>query len=153
MVDIIEKNGVVNIKNSSGGGILLDGKKPITEDEVINVLNKRYPIGSKYIFPTGSENPASDIGGDWIKVASNLKLSLGLSVGSYIVENGNFIFKNGYNNVLPLVGNAGVNPGMYLDTAGHSIGASNLKYHTGLSSITTLSEENLIIVDVWKRVG
>lgn len=86
MVDIIEKNGVVNIKNSSGGGILLDGQTPITLENIYKTI----PIGQEIILYT-TEHPVNLYGGgDWEQICECFTFA-----GSKITyDNNNNVIKN-----------------------------------------------------------
>lgn len=135
---------------------MLDGKKPITEDELLNVLNKKYPIGSKFIFPSGSENPASEIGGDWTLIVSNVNLGFDYSASLKIASPSGSALSlvNDRGNRCLVIADGGTNPALKLDTLGNYIGnSSSLFYLAGINGSVSLQAGSSITVDIWERVS
>ena len=157
---ILLKMVKVSIFARGGVALSVNGEEILTDKILENLLNKKYPVGSKFIFPSGSENPASYVGGDWIKVASSVNLPLGTSASVKFNANGNAVkflksdgshaFFNGtatlkganVNNVDPVLNvqldaNAGYNFNAIIDPQGTLVATAN----------------DWITIDIWQRLS
>ena len=157
--DIVKNGKGFNIR-TGGVALSVNGEEILTDKILENLLNKQYPVGSKFIFPSGSENPASYVGGDWIKVASNVNLPLGTSAGfTKNSQNIKSLTPDGYFYWGTTTGKSfvlQVTDSTKLVTTANSSGLVN-GVNAGIDltafKVDLTSVNNPILVDIWQRLS
>lgn len=153
---------MVKVSIFARGGVALsvNGEEILTDKILENVLNKKYPVGSKFIFPSGSENPASYVGGDWIKVASSVNLPLGTSAGfTKSSQNVKSTTADGYLYWKTTSGKSfviEVSNNVNLKTTANSSGLVNgvsMGIDLTAFKVDLTSVNNPILVDIWQRLS